>query len=126
MINDSNSHRQFTIRIFILVVLVIFVLQLFNLQIIHDYGELADGNALLRRTLYAPRGLIYDRNGELLVYNHPTYDLMVTKRELRQAKKTGNPLDTAEFCRTLSITPEEFEQRMRDVERRIGYSSRTP
>ena len=126
MINDSNSHRQFTIRIFILVVLVIFVLQLFNLQIIHDYGELADGNALLRRTLYAPRGLIYDRNGELLVYNHPTYDLMVTKRELRQAKKNGNPLDTAEFCRTLSITPEEFEQRMRDVERRIGYSSRTP
>ncbi len=126
MINNANTNRPLFIRIFIILVMLIFVLQLFNLQILNDYGELADGNALLRRTLYAPRGLIYDRNGELLVYNHPTYDLMVTRRELRLAKREGTPLDTAEFCRTLSITVEDFNRRMRDMEKRVGYSQRTP
>ncbi len=126
MINDSNSNKFFVIRIVIAVLVFVFVVQLFNLQIVHDYGEQADGNALLRRTVYAPRGLIYDRNGELLVYNHPTYDVLVTVSEWRHKKGEPAPLDTAAFCAWLSITRDEFDSRLDDMKRRRGYSPRTP
>lgn len=126
MINDSFSNRQYIIRIFIAVLLAIFVIQLFNLQLIKDYGEQADSNALLRRTIYAPRGLIYDRNGVLLVYNQPTYDILITMHELRAMAKNNTPLDTLELCQTLSITKAEFDKRIKEVKNRIGYSPRVP
>jgi len=126
VINDANSNRFFVIRIVIAVLVFVFVVQLFNLQIVRDYGEQADGNALLRRTVYAPRGLIYDRNGELLVYNHPTYDVLVTTSEWRHKKGEPAPLDTAAFCDWLAISREEFDSRLDDMKRRRGYSPRTP
>ena len=126
MINDSFSNRQYIIRIFIAVLLAIFVIQLFNLQLIKDYGEQADSNALLRRTIYAPRGLIYDRNGVLLVYNQPTYDILITMHELRAMAKNKTPLDTLELCQTLSITKAEFDKRINEVKNRMGYSPRVP
>lgn len=88
MINDLFGNRQYIVRIFIAILFAIFMFQLFNLQIIKDYGEQADSNALLRRTIYAPRGLIYDRNGVLMVYNQPTYDILITMQELYVMKKT--------------------------------------
>lgn len=126
MINDSNGNRYFVIRIFIAVLMLVFIAQLFNLQIVKDYGALADGNALLRRTVYAPRGLIYDRNGELLVYNHPTYDVLVTLSEWRHKKNEPAPLDTAAFCRLLSISRAEFDERIDNLKHQRGYSPRTP
>lgn len=126
MINDSFSNRQTVIRLFIAILLAIFVLQLFNLQIIKNYKEKADSNAFFKRTIYAPRGLIYDRNGVLLVYNQPTYDILVTMRELRELEKKNTPFDTVAFCQTLSITREEFDARMNEVKNRMGYSPLTP
>ena len=41
----------------------------------------ADNNALVRQTIYPSRGLIYDRNGELLVFNQPIYEITMTMRE---------------------------------------------
>lgn len=126
MINDANSGRYFVIKVFIAILMVVFVVQLFILQIVRDYGEQADGNALLRRTVYAPRGLIYDRNGELLVYNHPTYDVLVTVAEWRHKKDEPAPLDTVAFCEWLQISRDEFDSRLSDMKHRRGYSQRTP
>src|SRR5690554_810130 len=98
-------------------------MQLFNLQILSpQYRDYADSNAFLRRTLYPARGAIYDRNGELLVYNRPTYDVMMVVREM-------NRFDTLDFCKTLGIEVERFnalDLEMRDRRRNPGYSSYTP
>lgn len=126
MINDSFGNRQYIVRIFIAILFAIFIIQLFNLQLIKDYGEQADSNALLRRTIYAPRGLIYDRNGVLMVYNQPTYDILITMQELYVMKKNKTPLDTLALCETLLITQTEFDKRIKDVKNRMGYSSRVP
>ncbi len=75
-------------------------LQLFDSSIKDKAADAAIG----RYTLYPARGAIYDRNGDLLVYNNPMYDLMVTYNQL-------NPnMDTARFCSLVGITKEEFEQ----------------
>jgi penicillin-binding protein 2 len=56
---------------------------------------------------YPSRGLIYDRNGKLLVYNKPLYDLMVTYDRVRKSN-----LDTARFCNLLGIDTATFRQSM--------------
>lgn len=82
---------------------------------------MANDNAFLTRTMYPARGQIFDRNGKLLVTNEPAYDLVVTMRSV-------NNLDTLDFCKTLNITQEIFDQRMREIKDRSknpGYSSYT-
>lgn len=102
---------------------VVYVVQLFNLQILNpQYQSYADSNAFFRKTLYPARGSIYDRNGELLVYNQPTYDVMMVVREVKQ-------LDTLDFCNTLNIDKARFlqlEADMKDGRKNPGYSSYTP
>jgi penicillin-binding protein 2 len=107
----------------VLVLLFIFVIRLFFLQILSDdYKKWADSNAFQRRTLYPSRGVIYDRNGELLVYNQPSYDVMVIMREIVQ-------FDTIDFCNTIGITKEFFDSRMATIKNgnlNPGYSSYIP
>ncbi|MDL2299816.1 penicillin-binding protein 2, partial [Bacteroides sp. OttesenSCG-928-E20] len=93
------------------------------LQILSDsYKENADSNAFLNRTQYPARGAIYDRNGKLLVFNQPAYDISVVMREV-------NNLDTLDFCKTLNISYEYFLKRMEDIKNKRmnpGYSRYTP
>lgn len=107
----------------ILVVVAIYIARLFSLQVgDNDYKRYADSNAFQRKVLYPSRGFIYDRNGELLVYNQPAYDVMMIPREVRE-------LDTIGFCNTLGITIEQFRQciaDMKDRRKNPGYSTYTP
>lgn len=82
------------------------IIRLFYLQVIDpSYEMIARENARWEIVQFPPRGLIYDRNGQLLVYNDVIYDLMVVPRHVKE-------LDTAAFCALLKITPKEFEQKM--------------
>jgi len=123
--NNANplAKRRYVIAAIVVVIVLVYVVQLFNLQLMSpQYREYADSNAFLRRTLYPARGAIYDRNGKLLVYNRPTYDVMMVVREMKQ-------FDTLDFCRTLNIDMERFytlDTDMRDRRKNPGYSSYTP
>ena len=106
-----------------MLIALIYLVRLFDLQINDEkYKRSADSNAFLKKTVYPSRGLIYDRNGELVVFNQPAYDVMMIPRDVQ-------PFDTLDFCRTLNITPEEFDKRLCDMkDKRLnpGYSSYTP
>ena len=81
-------------------IVLIYIVRLFFLQIVSDdYKKHADSNAFRRDVIYPSRGLIFDRNDSLLVYNEPSYNIMVTMNE-----QIG--IDTLDFCRTIGITPE--------------------
>lgn len=84
---DNYKRRSDYIKIFVVIVALILVAQLVNLQIFKDYGKLADDNAFLRKTIYATRGLIYDRNGTLLVYNQPIYDIDIIVKQWNDLDK---------------------------------------
>lgn len=94
--------------------------RLFNLQITDSkYKAYADNNAFLNKTVYPSRGLIYDRNGELIVYNQPAYDVMMIPRDVEH-------FDTLDFCNTLNLTRQQLETRFSDMKRSPGYSTYTP
>lgn len=117
------ANRGYIIAALVLIVGVIYIAQLFNLQILSpQYREFAESNAFLRKTLYPARGAIYDRHDKLLVYNSPTYDVMMVVREMMQ-------FDTLDFCKTLNIDIDRFYElnvEMRDRRKNPGYSSYTP
>lgn len=104
------------------VIVLVYVVRLFDLQILtDDYKRNADSNAFLNKIQYPSRGAIYDRNGKLLVFNQPAYDITFVPREVTQ-------LDTLDFCRTLGLTREQFDKRMKDVRNpwmNPGYSKYT-
>lgn len=112
--------RKYVIGGFIMVIAAIYVCRLFGLQIQDDkYKDYADNNAFLRKTVYPSRGMIYDRNDSLVVYNQPAYDVMMIPRDVHD-------FDTLDFCRTLSITPDEFQSRLATMKSSASYSSYTP
>lgn len=124
MLNDTNYKRRYTVSAIAVAVVLIYVVRLFFLQIIDSSSnDKADSNALVRRTIYPSRGLIYDRNGELLVFNQPIYEVTMIVREM------GRQFDTVAFCNALDISTQEFDTRMADIKNRKknrGYSSYTP
>src|SRR5574343_45646 len=105
--NAQLADRKFVIGGFFVLVAVIYIFRLFYLQVIDkSYEASARNNALQRLTEYPPRGYIYDRNGELLVFNKPSYDLMVTPKLVKGC-------DTMALCEILEITKTEFIKRIK-------------
>lgn len=112
--------RKYVIGGFIVFIILIYLFRLYSLQIDDDkYKNSADNNAFLKKTVYPSRGLIYDRNGKLVVYNQPAYDVMMIPRDVQE-------FDTVDFCSTLNITREQFDKRVSDMRKSSGYSSYTP
>ena len=98
----------------------ILIAKLFSIQIIDDKYKLsAENNTMVYTTIYPTRGIIHDRNGNILVGNKVAYDLMVTPKEVEA-------FDTLALCKVLDITPEFVREKMQEYyknRRRIGYQS---
>ena len=120
MKNYGLENRRFVIGGVAIFIVTVYIIRLFTLQLMSDdYKKNADSNAFLKKIAYPSRGVIKDRNGKLLVYNQPSYDIMVVMNEAK------NHLDTLEFCEALGITREEFDERMETIKDRSknpGYS----
>ena len=103
-----------------MLIILVYIVRLFTLQIMSDdYKKNADSNAFLKKIDFPARGVITDRNGKLMVYNQPSYDIMIVVNEAK------DKLDTLDFCNTLGITQEDFNKRMAVIKDRLrnpGYS----
>ena len=114
---NQYSNRSGIVKVIFLAIGVLFVLRLSMLQLFDkEYKEKAKNQSLRNVTQYPARGLMYDRNGELLVYNEAVYDLMVIPRMVKD-------LDTGYFCRALGITRESFDERMEKAYKFSPYSA---
>ncbi len=114
------ENRRYVIAGVAIAIVLIYIVRLFTLQIMSDdYKKNADSNAFLKKIDFPSRGVVTDRTGKLLVYNQPSYDIMVVMNEAK------DHIDTMEFCNTLGITKEYFDKRMEDIKDRSknpGYS----
>lgn len=112
--NDLSKRSYVIVLIFVLVALV-FIGKLLRLQVLDStYKQYATNNVLREVVQYPARGLIYDRNGKLIVYNKTAYDLLVTPREIKQ-------FDTTLFCSLLDITRAELEEGIRKAKAYSWY-----
>jgi penicillin-binding protein 2 len=114
---DAFINRKFIVMALIVVASLILLIRLFIIQVVKDtYRLSADNNVLRYITQYPARGLIYDRNKNLMVYNQAAYDLMVVPAQITK-------IDTAGFCSLLEISVSSFRERMNTA---LEYSRRAP
>ncbi|MCR5013939.1 MAG: penicillin-binding protein 2 [Bacteroidales bacterium] len=104
--NRNLAKRQYVIIGIFVVVGFVYLLKLFSLQVLDkSLKQSADNNVLRFVTQYPARGMVYDRNGDLLVYNEAVYDLMVVPDQVKG-------IDTLELCRLLDMPIESFRERI--------------
>ncbi len=114
---NQHTERMWVVMGIVLLIAFTFLGRLFYIQVVDSSYKLsAENNVLRYQTEYPARGLIYDRNGQLLVYNEAAYDLMVIPRQVID-------LDTTSLCRIVGITKEQFVERLTKARK---YSWRKP
>ncbi|AEV31110.1 penicillin-binding protein 2 [Owenweeksia hongkongensis DSM 17368] len=109
--------RKYLFYFFFIGLALIFIARLFYIQVIRtDFRLSAENNVIRKEMVYPGRGLIFDRQGKLLVGNQSAYDIMVVPLQVES-------LDTLEFCGLLGITKELFISKMAEAK---AYSYRKP
>ena len=104
-----EDNRKYIIQFVFILIGLIYCIKLFQIQFLDEtYGPAAEDNILRKIRDYSYRGIIYDRNGDLLVHNDPVFDLMVIPKE-------ASVKDTAKFCTLLGIEKEDFISRMEEA-----------
>ncbi|MDO4762787.1 MAG: penicillin-binding transpeptidase domain-containing protein [Flavobacteriaceae bacterium] len=103
------------------VVAIIFVARLFYLQLVTDKYIINAANTSVKIEYIIPqRGIIFDRNSKILVGNQPAYEISYTKARMTK------DFDTLGFCNLLSISREEFEEKIKKVEKEKYFSKVKP
>tara|TARA_B100000676_G_scaffold11089_1_gene10278 strand:- start:497 stop:2260 length:1764 start_codon:yes stop_codon:yes gene_type:complete len=92
MLKSPNSISKLKYWILVLIILIFHLLlayRFFQVQILdHDiYSKQADSNRIRATSIPSPRGLILDRNGEIIVDNYPTYILYGIDAEIINKNK---------------------------------------
>ncbi len=106
---NKFANRKVIISGFIVLILLIYISRLFYLQVPDNhYKRSAENNATRHIIQYPSRGLIFDRNGELLAYNKPVFDVQVVFREVKA-------FDTTEFCDIVGEDRAEFVKRYKEM-----------
>ena len=104
---------------FVVLILVTLLLcvRLFYVQILNDdYAARAERNATASEKLYAPRGYVYDRHGELMIGNSPAYDLMVSPYLISN-------LDTIGLSELIEISPEKIRESLEKAKKYSYFRS---
>ena len=104
------------------VVAVILLAKIFSIQVLDDHYKIdADNNTTVREIIYPTRGVIYDRNGDILVGNKVAYDILVNPRDVGE-------FDTLALATALDVTPDFIRGTMEEYHRnrrKIGFQSVT-
>ena len=96
--------------------IVHFAINVTSIYLILIILRLSLNNAVEERPVFPNRGLIYDRNGILLVKNQPAYDLMVIP-------ENQESFDTLELTSVLNISKQDLITQLKKAER---FSNKHP
>ncbi|HAN79006.1 MAG TPA: penicillin-binding protein 2 [Bacteroidales bacterium] len=107
---QSYIDRKIFIISLIAFIGLVFILRLFYIQVVNtSYRVTAENNSTRYEVVYPGRGLIYDRNGKLMVYNAATYDLLYIPRKTKE-------FDTVLFASYLNIELTALKKLMQSIE----------
>lgn len=115
MQNNEYNIRVFLIAGIFILIIIVYIIKLFSIQVVdNQYKTSASSNVLRYVTQYPVRGLIYDRNQKLMVYNEAAYDLMVIPKQL-------DAFDTTELCSILNIDKNFAREKLAKAKRYSRY-----
>ncbi len=92
------NRKRIILSSFVILSSLVFIFKLYSIQIADSKYKLsAENNAHRHVTQYPARGIIFDRNGNMLVFNEHVYDLKVVPKRLRK-------FDTLKLCELIGIS----------------------
>lgn len=95
------------------IIFLVYTLKLLHLQVLSDdYKAKAEANIIERVIEYPQRGMIFDRNGKLIVSNSAVFDVMVTPKQLKLTDA-----DSMELCRIFDLEREELREKLKSAKR---------
>ena len=99
---------------FIIALAFVLLAKTFQFQVLENkkFTALANENKFLIHSIKAARGVIYDSNGNQLVFNKSSFDLILNKQEL--------PSSNSEKTEVLKRVSEIIKEDLRDLEKRIN------
>ncbi len=109
----NANNRTIVLGLIMVLISLIYTMRLFMLQVYDpSYKFSAESNARRKIVEFPSRGLIYDRNGNLMVSNQAVYDLMVVPRETE-------PLDTLELANSMGVELSEVQELFQNMRKRL-------
>jgi penicillin-binding protein 2 len=82
-------------------------LQVLNGEQMRQYSE---ENRIKRVKIPAPRGMFFDRNGQLLIDNRPAFDVQITPQYLRESGKSKEVIER--LAKLIKLPVVEIERRL--------------
>ncbi len=114
---NNFDNRKFVISFLILIVGIVFIFRLGYMQLVDDqWKERAAQISEDKIITYPARGIVYDRNDQILISNQVFYNLLVIPRDVKD-------IDSVSFSKMLGITIEDYAERMNKAR---AYSKRKP
>lgn len=117
--NEWFNQRLTALLLLVLVAFCLMLSRLIYLQLVEgeEFRRLSQNNSIRIHDIDAPRGMIEDRNGLLLVDNRPSFDLFITVRDAKPLEET-----LAKLGRLLNEEPELLAERMERGKRKGAYA----
>ncbi len=116
-VKDIYRNRYTVMQIIFAFFAIVFLVRLAYLQLIDKrYVMMARNNAIKEVEVYPTRGMVYDRNGELIIYNEAIYDIMLIPRMAKN-------VDSLKLCELLDITKEDYADRFYKAKKYSTYKS---
>jgi penicillin-binding protein 2 len=105
----------------LVVIALIFVARLSYLQLFTDRYALNAANTSIKIEYVIPqRGVIFDRNGKIMVGNQPAYEISFTQALMKP------DFDTLAFCNLMKISKADLIKRINIIKKEKYYSKLTP
>jgi len=103
------------------IIAIIFIARLSYLQLFTDRYALNAANTSIKIHYDIPqRGVIFDRNGKILVGNQPAYEISYTEALMRP------DFDTIDFCSLMKISKTDFIKKIKSMRKEEYFSKLTP
>ena len=102
MAGSTMGRRLFLIRLFVVQAFLLLIGQLFRLQIVEGsrYAGQAEQNRIRKLLTRSLRGVIYDRQGRLLVRNIPSFSISILPADLPAPSNAARSAAAAQLARS--------------------------
>ena len=114
-LNEQSQNlgvRIGTIHIIAFILLAILGVRLYYLQVVKGeyYSERAENQRIRHIPIPAPRGVIFDRNGKILVDSRPTWNVVLSNEPIKKIEITPSRVD--DYARGLNLDPSFVVERL--------------
>ncbi|MEK6333460.1 MAG: penicillin-binding protein 2 [Acidobacteriota bacterium] len=122
---DDSQNLRVRLRLIqglILVLLAVLSIRLYVLQIVNGphYAEIAENQRIRLLPILAPRGVIFDRNGQVLVDSRPIYSVILSREDTKGIDRASliKPLSQG-----LTLDAEILRERFDQVNKQPAFES---